>query len=219
MMGYDLRCLAGEIDPEAVKECSMKPVQATAAVKREKLNNSVPTVHPFRTVIAQYLAYRETEQGNANDAAFIQWLRDHPSNENTATAENFTSYRYPLGKREFDVHERSLEQVRFIAAGGEEGLRVANGGDLEFVASDEREKVCLLCAGLTGCAYRSFEDGASRAQQLIVCGAAGSTAAANNLMSVGRAVGTHFGLLDERFKPTQLFNRFFGDGFCAGNFD
>lgn len=96
---------------------------------------------------------------------------------------------------------------------------MANGGELEFVVSDEREKVCLMCAGLTGCVYRSFEDGASRAQQLIAWGAAGSNAAANNLMSVGRAVGTHFGLLDENFKPTQLFNRFFGDEFCASCFD
>jgi hypothetical protein len=38
-------------------------------------------------------------------------------------------------------------------------------------------------------------------------------------MSVGRAIGTHFGLLDEQFKPTQLFDRFFGDDFCAGCFD
>ncbi|WP_250482554.1 hypothetical protein [Caballeronia sp. GACF5] len=227
MIGYDLRCLAREIDPDAgaavhgmaAPAGPIEPVADAAAGRQGRMRNSVPTVHPFRTVIAQYLAYRETEQGNANDAAFLQWLRDHPSNENTATAENFISYRYPLGEREFDVHERSLEQVRFIAAGGEEGLRVANGGDLEFVASDEREKVCLLCAGLTGCVYRSFEDGASRAQRLIACGAAGSSAAANNLMLVGRAIGTHFGLLDERFKPTQLFNRFFGDDFCAGCFD
>ncbi|SAL79314.1 hypothetical protein AWB67_05424 [Caballeronia terrestris] len=227
MIGYDLRCLAREIDPDAgaavhataAPAGPIEPVAGGAAVRTGRMRNSVPIVHPFKTVIVQYLGYRESEQGDASDDAFRQWLTNHPNKENAATAENFTSYRYPLEEREFDCHDRSLEHVRLIAAGGEEGLRVANGGDLEFVPSDEREKVCLLCAGLTGCVYRRFEDGASRAQQLIASGAAGSRAAANNLLSVGRAIGTHFGLLDGKFKPTQLFNRFFGDDFCAGCFD
>ncbi|AET95578.1 hypothetical protein BYI23_F000270 (plasmid) [Burkholderia sp. YI23] len=227
MIGYDLRCLAREIDPDARAAVHAtaapvgltEPVAGAPGVRPGRMRNSVPTVHPFKAVIVQYLGYRESEHGIASNDAFRQWLTNHPNRENVAIAENFTSYRYPLGEREFDLHNRSLEQIRLVARGGEEGLRVANGGDLEFVASDEREKVCLMCVGLTGCVYGSFDDGETRAQHLIACGAAGSSAAANNLMLVGRAIGTHFGLLDERFKPTQLFNRFFGDGFCAGCFD
>ncbi|KAK42366.1 hypothetical protein BG58_04805 [Caballeronia jiangsuensis] len=228
MIGYDLRCLARAIDPDAdaaVRATTalttepIEPVADAAALAPGRMRNSVPTVHPFKTVVVQYLAYRESQQGNPCGDAFLQWLTNHPNAENAAIAKNFTPYIFPLGQREFDFHNRSLEQVRLIAAGGEEGLRVANGGDLEFVASDEREKVCLMCAGLTGCVYRRFGDSASRKQQLIACGAAGSNPAADNLMSVGRAVGTHFGLLDEKFKPTAMFNQFFGDDFCAGCFD
>jgi hypothetical protein len=77
MLGYDLRCLARAIDPDAgaaVRATAVPPTGpirpvADAAVAPGRMNNSVPTVHPFSTVIAQYLAYRETERGSASDAA------------------------------------------------------------------------------------------------------------------------------------------------------
>lgn len=225
MIGYDLRCLNHAIDPEAVvvlEEAQLtetvEPVANIAVIRTGKLSNSVPTGHPFQSVMAQYLAYRQTERAEANNDAFLHWLNAHPGPENTPIAQNFTAYTYPLREREFDLHNLSLEQIRLAVAGGEEGLRVANGGELVFVRSDEREKVCLMCAGLTGCVYRCEANGAARQQRLIASGAAGTPAAAGTLMNVGRAVGRHFGLLDENSKPTALFDSFYGADFCADCF-
>jgi hypothetical protein len=70
-----------------------------------------------------------------------------------------------------------------------------------------------VCAGLTGYCYALEPTADARADRLVKAGYAGTTNSANTLLSVGRGVGTHFGLLDSNFQPTDLFRRFFDDGF------
>ncbi|WP_248554839.1 hypothetical protein [Paraburkholderia terrae] len=207
MVGYDLRSLA-DGEPPIIDGPDGPPLVP------EEGGNWVPTSHPFRDVLSAYRAYRETQPADFAMNAFKEWLNGSLATEfYTTFAKNFTSYRYPLGEREFDLVSRSMEDIRLIEAGQEQGLYVAYNGEREFIAGDEREQVCLVCAGLTGYCYTSERTADARAERLICTGFAGTENAANTLLTVGRAVGRHFGLLDGNNQPTEFFGRFFSDGF------
>jgi hypothetical protein len=179
----------------------------------------VPTGHVFNTALKAYLEYREVSANSGLDE-FEQWLATPPQAVRyQAMAGNFTSYRYPLGERELNITCRSLKDVRLIESGVEEGLYLANNGEREFIEADERQQVCLVCAGLAGycqlinsCVV-GVSDANARIKRLVDKGFAGKESTANLLLTTGRSVGRHFGLLDERNWPTEFFHRFFGDGF------
>ncbi|MFM0375790.1 hypothetical protein PQQ72_02045 [Paraburkholderia strydomiana] len=208
MIGYDLRSLGGD-DGIPTPPDTGGPQPTT-----DGGGNWVPAGHPFGSVLSVYRAYRETSPADPGIDAFRRWLQANPlSDVHVAIANNFANYQYPLGEREFNLPERTLEQVQSIEAGHESGLLVTNNGEPEFIAGDEREQVCLVCAGLTGYCYALEPTADARADRLVKAGYAGTTNSANTLLSVGRGVGTHFGLLDSNFQPTDLFRRFFDDGF------
>jgi hypothetical protein len=208
MIGYDIRSLGGDDGIDTAPDAGALPPTLDGS------GNWVPAGHPFGNVLSVYRAYRETSPADPGIYAFRRWLQANPlSDVHFAIANNFTNYQYPLGEREFNLPERTPEHVQSIEAGQESGLLVANNGELEFVAGDEREQVCLVCAGLTGYCYAVDPTADARTDRLINAGFAGTRNSANTLLSVGRGVGTHFGLLDSDFQPTDLFRRFFGDGF------
>ncbi|WP_052369524.1 hypothetical protein [Paraburkholderia caledonica] len=208
MIGYDLKSFGDDDGLPAQPDAGGPPPAPDGS------GNYVPAGHPFGNVLSAYRAYRETSPLDPRAHAFHVWLQANPHPDtHVAIANNFTNYQYPLGEREFNLAERTLEQVRAIEEGQESGLLVANNGEPEFVAGDEREQVCLVCAGLAGYCYELESKADARTGRLIAVGFAGTPHSANTLLSVGRAVGTHFGLLDSEFLPTDLFRRFFGDGF------
>ncbi|MBN3786473.1 hypothetical protein [Burkholderia sp. Ac-20353] len=207
MIGYDIRSVAGGNGGGIV-------VPDDAPMVPDEGGNWVPTGHPFSKVLGAYCAYRETKPANPDADGFRQWLNapTHAPLYN-AFVKNFQAYCYPFGEREFNLHERSLKDIQSIERGGEDGLIVANYAESEFIAGDEREQVCVVCAGLAGYCELVETTADARKQRLIKSGFAGTINSAGTLISVGRGVGRHFGLLDERDRPTALFFRFFGDGF------
>lgn len=207
MIGYDLRSLAGDMPGVHARVDGSPPVTGAGG-------NWVPAGHPFPDVLRAYREYRETRPGDVRPDAFHQWLEASSASAFHATfAQNFASYRYPLRERELNLVDRTLSEIQKIEEGGESGLVVANNGEPEFIAGDEREQVCIVCAGLTGYCYEFEPTADGRANRLQRSGYAGTPNSANTLLAVGRAVGGHFGLLDAEFRPTEFFRRFYGDGF------
>ncbi|AOJ17105.1 hypothetical protein [Burkholderia vietnamiensis] len=205
MIGYDIRSLAGGGGIVVPDDASMAPGEG---------GNWVPAGHPFSRVLSIYRAYRETEPANSNAEDFEQWLGapEHAARYD-AFRQNFRNYCYPFDEREFDLHVRSLKEIQSIENGSEHGLRAANNGEPEFVAGAERVQVCFVCAGLAGYCMLIETTPDARKQRLIKKGFAGTNNSAGTLMSVGRGVGRHFGLLDNRNRPTARFFSFFGEGF------
>jgi hypothetical protein len=208
MLGYDLRCLQDGL-PETHRSA---PLAEDEADEIETGQNRVPTNHPFATVIEVYARFREANPANHTEQAFHQWMQDNPEALKWPAFRNaFGNYIYPLRPREFDLFERAVEDVRCIAAGKETGLVLANNSPV-YVQGDDRERVCIDCAGLTGLVYASGADPKGRAARLVRGEFAGTAGSASLLLTVGRAVGRHFGLLDAKCQPTEWFKRFFGNG-------
>ncbi|MBZ5788834.1 hypothetical protein K8353_01840 [Burkholderia contaminans] len=185
--------------------------EPTVFVRR---GNWVPTGHPFEEALGTYRAYRETGPETHDANAFRQWLdRPEHASRYESFRKNFGSYRYPFGERELNLYDRSLEDIRKIAAGDDTGLYTANYGEREFIPGDEREQVLLVNAGLAGYCNLADTTPAAREHRLIAGGFAGTRYSAGTLMYVGRSVGRHFKLLDRNGRPTALFFQFFGEGF------
>ncbi|WP_175425489.1 hypothetical protein [Trinickia violacea] len=208
MLGYDLRCLIGDRVAPVAKDVDGPPLDPEGG------GNWVPTSHPFSTVLSVYNEYRETLPADPGADGFANWLRTLPEEERClGLKRNFRSYTYPFREREFNLFDRSPDEIRLIEQGGEDGLYAANNGEREFIAGDEREKVCLVCAGLAGYCQQIEATPAARKNRLTKKAFAGTEKSASTLLSVGRSVGRHFGLLDDNDNPTALFHRFFGDDF------
>ena len=213
MLGYDLRSLVSE------GEVSMVNDTQPARRRSTQTGKWVPTGHVLSTALESYLEYREASTTSGMDG-FQQWLASPPQAlRHKAMAKNLQSYRFPLDPREIDITCRSLEEVRRIESGVEEGLYLANNGEREFIESDEREQVCFVCAGLAGYCQlltsrtAGMSDAGARINRLIEKEFAGTPNTAQLLLTMGRNFGKHFGLLDSDNQPTPLFHEFYGDGF------
>ncbi|SOE64541.1 hypothetical protein SAMN05446935_2485 [Burkholderia sp. YR290] len=213
MVGYDLRSLVSEGELSVVSDAQPTRRRST------QTGMWVPTGHVLDTALKAYLEYREVSTASDMDE-FEQWLANPPQAVRYQTlVENFASYRFPLGQREMDITCRSREEVRKIASGVEEGLYLANNGEYEFIESDEREQVCLVCAGLAGYCQLTksnvvgVSDASARVNRIKDKEFAGTGNTAQLLLTTGRMFGKHFGLLDKRNQPTAFFHRFYGDGF------
>ncbi len=207
MIGYDLASLADGCETNAAKS-------AQRARRRSKQSGKwVPTGHTFSTVLKAYREYRETLPADHGVGGLRQWLQDSAQADRYPSFRtSFWSYCYPFREPEFDLFERSLEDIQSIESGGKEALVIANCGEEQFIERDERGQVCIVCAGLVGyCALIASSETPN--ERLVRKEFAGTGYSANTLLSVGRGVGRHFGLLDRDNKPTDLFHQFFGDGF------
>jgi len=209
MVGYDLRSLV-----ESAEEVFVGATARNAPPNPRASLNWVPAGHTFSTVLRAYREFRETLPTDPGLASLKHWLEKSPQADGYSSFRtSFSSYRYPLREIELNLVDRSLEEVQAIEHGGTKGLDVLTYGELEFVAGDEREQVCFVDAGLAGYCQLIASAAESSNARLIRKQFAGTEQSANTLLSVGRSVGRHFGLLDEKNWPTELFHRFYGDGF------
>ena len=219
MLGYDLRCFGV---PEAFKSTPLSAsgsvsddVQDDANDERESISGRgwVPTGHPFTQVLQDYLVFRNSGVADKKNE-FVRWLVAKPArpNKKPLTTESAAGYCFPFASGEFDLFQRPMTALEQIVVGGERGLCAARCVEVldTFTVGDERESVCLVDVYLTGQLYRMEMSADERVAYLIDSGFAGKKHSANTLMNVGRGVGKHFGLLDDTFQPTELFDRFFG---------
>lgn len=198
VIGYDLRCFElGKTNNLSEEIEHTTPSRGTTWV---------PTSHSFSKIINDYLEFRQMSSSD-NKAAFTTWLVDKKNVKPTTAV----SYLFPFPIQEFDLFERPLKDIERIAAGGEDGLLAALSIDkLEpFTLGDEREKVCLVDVFITGEGYKNYATESDRVNSIMQAGYAGTNSSANTLMTVGRNVGRHFGLLDANSNTTELFERFF----------
>ena len=200
MLGYDLQWANGNNDQNV-----RNTPKNTPAIKRQEsipraIRGWVPTVHNFSEVIKHYMKFcQDTNFTHNYRQEFIEWLlkKGLAGSRNSASAMCF-----PLGILEFNLYERPIEELQKIAQGN---LDVAmQQTTFNF---GERSMVCMVDCYLAGKLYDLSP--ADRANKLIELGYAGTANAANAIMSVGRSVGKHFGLLDNQNKPTTKFSAFF----------
>lgn len=208
MIGYDLRCLAlpciatVSADVITIDPCSRE----TGHSESKSSCTWVPTSFPFPQVLDEYLVCSRMEGRAIDLSVFRQWQ----ITEKSRTPETARSYCFPLRSTEFDLVSYSLEDLELIARGGETGLKVLNAGEAEFVAGDEREQVCMVCAFLCGRSKQlATQYQISPLDILVKAGFAGIGSSAKLLRRIGQAVGQHFDLLDGE-QPTELFTAFFG---------
>jgi hypothetical protein len=200
MVGYDLRCFLAPAHGNT-------QVTTHTLLPASRPTSWVPAGHNFSTVIRFYIEFRRQDQIDTQNV-FCNWLVEE-KNYASATA---SSYCFPLGVNEFDLYGRHLDELQCIADGGEQGLYAALGSNEPYVAEDERIQVCLVDAWLAGRVMQLAPDNAQRRRELLInAGFAGTNNAANTLLSVGRNVGRHFGLLGQDAKPTEFYHRFYID--------
>lgn len=202
VLGYDLRCFG----------CTPKAVVPDLPERERDSMGWVPTGNPFSQVINDYLLFRR-QGGKGDKASFVDWLSTRARAERPVSRATAQDYCFAFSMQEFDLFDRSLDELERIVAGGEDGLRAALASEaLEpFVLGDERVSVCLVDVLITGRAYQRETTGDARVESILSAGYAGTKNSANTLMALGRNVGKHFGLLDAKHLPTPLFERFFGE--------
>ncbi|GAA0425245.1 hypothetical protein GCM10008969_55910 [Pseudomonas veronii subsp. inensis] len=202
VLGYDLRCFG----------CTPKAVVPDLSERERDSTGWVPTGNPFSQVINDYLFFRR-QGGKGDKASFVDWLSTRAHTERPVSRATAQDYCFAFSMQEFDLFDRSLDELERIVAGGEDGLRAALASEaLEpFVLGDERVSVCLVDVLITGRAYQRDTTGDARVESILSAGYAGTKNSANTLMALGRNVGKHFGLLDAKHLPTPLFERFFGE--------
>lgn len=213
MIGYDLRSICGNTCCDLTCNTSplaprVQPVIKTTAAKPAESTNTgwVPSGHPFRNVLTYFLEFRNSNQAAYSLEDFRNWLiQQHDFKATTVKA-----YDFPLREQEFDLVDRTIEDLECIVMGGQAGLEcVLRDRTLNV---DERAWVCLVDAWIVG--KLISKNAADRNAILIEAGFAGTENACNTLFTVGRTVGKHFGLLDVDGSPTKLYEDTF-----AGHMD
>lgn len=216
MIGYDLRSIADNTCCGSTQvSTSPKSKQEAASVANNERKASrgagwVPTGHTFTEVINHFLQFRKTQQPSYDLERFRGWLPNNytrkrgpsgsPIKPSTAKA-----YLFPLGEQEFDLVDRSLEDLECIVEGGQRGLECAVRDRALNV--DERAWVCLVDAWIVGQLHNVGIP--QRDNILFAAGFAGTKSACGTILSVGQNVGKHFGLLDMNGCPTPLYEKFF----------
>ena len=201
MLGYDLRCFAA---------ASVREAAAIAApVEEDEVPQFgwVPSGCSITMTLPHLVAHsHELKNGEKVSASSFVWWHMATQGSTEQTAK---SYCFPFGKNEFDLFGRNPQELDLILAGGKEGLYAAQGSPDAYLETDTRDQVCLVDALLVGRTADMLPP--VRTAWLLQKGYAGTKSAANTLMTVGRQVGRHFGLLDKKNRPTAFFHEYFGD--------
>lgn len=201
MLGYDLQWVSNKQPNNGLNDNLVirEPIMGGQQVNRA-IRGWVPTVHNFTNVIQSYVKFRtEVNITHSHRQKFIEWLLDKGI---AGTRNSASAMCFPLSSAEFNLYERPLEDLNKIAKGD---LQIA----MQHTTFNfgERNMVCLVDCYLAG--KLSDLSPAERANKLIDLGYAGTPNAANAIMTVGRSIGRHFGLLSNNNYPTTLFNTFF----------
>jgi hypothetical protein len=217
MIGYDLNSIAGNACcGSTLVSTSPSTNQEVANATNAELDESrdtgwVPTSHPFTEVLKHFLRFRQSQQPSYDLQGFKDWLISNytkRTGDTNARIRPSTAYGYlfPLRAQEFDLVDRSLDDLECIVEGGKVGLECAVRDRILNV--DERAWVCLVDAWIVG-QLHDVRPSQRRNKILSDAGFAGTPNACNTLFLVGRDVGKHFGLLDESGRPTDFYNKFF----------
>ena len=214
MAGYDLRgfntlhrpttTLPKLTPPDNSESVDTEPNQ-----QFEQFGNVVPTGFTM-TKVADLLTDFHASQANIpqplNRRNFIDWQTQEGGvpNRNTAAA-----YCYPLKDSEFSIYDRQAEGIELFCNGGYRSLLALVGRVRP--SWEEREHICLINVFLAGKLQLEFFAPTARTQWLIEQGFAGTRASANLILSVGRSIGKHFGLIDLDNTPTEYFVDYFHD--------
>lgn len=198
MIGYDLRCLVPSL---------VNPPAMPSPRRRRARNTWVPTSVAFARVLQNYLRRSELAGHAVDLRTFKEWqVESGQYKESTAT-----SNCAPLRTGELDLVNFSLEELRRIVEGGAGGLATLCCGNERFIVGDEYEQVYLTTVHLSArvCDVARAHS-VQPAQVLVQAGFAGNPETANLIIRMGRAVGSHFGLLEEG-QPGPAFSTFFSD--------
>jgi len=220
MCGYDLKnlnpapflAMARTTNPTTMTTVTTKTEEHTThqeqAIPQNRAFTWVPTDYNFYHVITKYIAFRKQTVDDTTinfKKAFIQFLQDDDYTKNTAI-----SYCFPLPEREFDLFDRSLDELEIIAKGKQKGLEAAF--QHRALCSDERMYVSLVDVFLIGKLWNRTT--AERLSILRQAGFAHADGSAKAIVSVGKNVGTFFGLLNARtYQPTDYYYEFFGNSY------
>lgn len=198
MLGYDLRCFG---------EAATINQKTNAKGSKSRDRAWVPSGCSFTMTLPHLVAHsHELKNGEKVSASSFVWWHMATQGSTEQTAK---SYCFPFGKNEFDLFGRNPLELDLILAGGKEGLYAAQGSPDAYLETDTRDQVCLVDALLAG---RTADMSVPvRTAWLLQKGYAGTKSAAKTLMTVGRQVGRHFGLLDKRNRPTAFYHEYFGD--------
>lgn len=196
MLGYDLRCFG--VNPN-MGAPSRAPSRSTW----------VPTGVAFVGVLQDYAALSSAAGHAVGIKQFQEWMIA------TGKPKVASPYSAPLRPSEFDLPSCSLHDLQLIAQGGEAGLAAASGGQTRFIAGDELERVYLVDVFLAVRARQIAKDHGLKAEQLLMNARfagtkSGTDGTSKLLLSLGKTVGNHFGLL-QGDQPTPLFDSFFAD--------
>jgi hypothetical protein len=204
MIGYDLRCLANT-------PCQSAPDASGAP--RSPGQNWVPASHTFSTLFPLYVDYRKelgVQYDDVSGAGFMAWLNQH---RGPYTVGALRAYCYPFRQTEFDLFDRSLDEILELHHAIDTGETV---GIMKFLSdfaiqSDERRSVCLIDAWCVGYLRENGYNTVQSREILRAAGFAGTPHAAAALVSVGSNVGRYLRLIDEDRRPTALFHDYFAD--------
>tara|TARA_R110001606_G_scaffold278288_2_gene426560 strand:+ start:7374 stop:8852 length:1479 start_codon:yes stop_codon:yes gene_type:complete len=208
MIGYDLRCFGIPLRSPSLETTASNRMRKKTGHGR----GWVPTGHPFSRVIRDYLAFRQSGQPD-DKKTFVTWMMEHGGNGKLLKRSTAQGYCFAFTMDEFDLFGRSVDDLNHIVSGGESGLCTALAiTEIQpFTLGDEREKVCLVDVFIAGNAYSFASAEKERIQYVLEAGYANTENAAKTLLALGRNVGTHFGLLDDKHLPTPLFDQFYCD--------
>ena len=216
MIGYDLQSIAGnDCCSPASGVSTTVPVQSESSAESDRPSEPkdhgwVPTGHSFTAVLEHFLRFRQSEQPSYGLQDFKEWLIGNYVKQRGAPNTQIKSstaggYLFALRTQEFDLVDRSIADLDCIVRGGPEGLECAVRDRTLNV--DERAWVCLVDAWIVGQLWDV--DPPRRGEILKFAGFAGTDNACNTLLTVGRDVGKHFGLLNDDLHPTDFYHAFF----------
>ena len=200
MLGYDLQCFSNKSIPHSTdggQGIALEPVRTKFTY--------VPTVFSMKKVASLFLEYADDQEyKDLNPKDFIKWQVSSGKVQASGTAR---CNNFPLKIPEFDLYNRSQDQINTFARGGRQALELLMHE--RTPNADERDCVCLIDTLLVGVLKKEGLDNKSIEKQLVEGGYAGNVGGARNLMQVANSVGVYFGLYDSGKMPTPYFDEFY----------
>lgn len=217
MIGYDLRCLRDLFTSEVneIADTVVVPNHQRNAIltlwNQPFSGSKVPTSHNFATVISYYKDFRQNNPANSDLKHFKDWLKVNVKSKNKSEFKKTTvsAYCYPLGYNEMSIRQLSDGEINRLADDPTGELSKAFLEQWKGCDIDEALPNCIADVFIVGQIANMALKGHAAANQIVMYGFAGTPNAAQAILSVGRSVGRHFGFLDEKNSPTELYQQYF----------
>lgn len=207
MAGYDLRCFNSGDKSNATTPPGIPSDDTETNQPFEQFGKVVPSSFSMKRVaelLNGYLAAYADDHQPFNRQNFISWQTQLGGVAQNSTA---ASNCYPLKNLEFDMYNRTAEEIEMFCNGGYQSL--LDLVDRITPSWNEREYDCIHSVYLVGKLHAKFNARQERNQCLIDRGFAGTELSADVIFGVGRSVGRHFGLISPDNAPTDQFYEYF----------